>query len=597
MFVGKTPILNGNKSGVGWNTTPEVERKGTRSWLEIIPYLAGTKCHLFSLVSNGCKKPMYFLVFTVLVFYSILIKQQHSTRAKGHRMKNGKLRSTTPTSLLPLPADVDLVRFETNLLQIGFFSAHDPRTKSTTTSRSWRRLEQTVTRDGQRIKVTAEFRSSELLGLPSTADRDKFLALMKIVSEERARIGKVQNPIRFSGYRLLKELGLSDSGQNYEEISTWGRRMADTTITSERVIYFSARKRYSDKTIHVFRSFQRVGESNLDDSDRSEAYEIELEDWLLENLNHGYVIPEDFRAYKKLTRPTAKGIFGNLHLWFHASQGRAVEKDYAELCNFLNVRVYPHASKIKETMGQSLDELVGVGYLSSWQLQPMSTKKGFKIVMLPGDELLRVISLSQKKQLGDRSSGSAELSVAQQLAVDALLEHGILPAKAKMLVQQYDPEQIVDQVEYAQTQIFSGSHGRQKIDNPAGFIIYNIENGLPVPATFLTTRKRKELDTIREQRELEMQYEATLQIKYMQWKEGLVNAELEARYSGSQLSRVLGEIISKRMKSDPQFKRMSMNKPGLETLALSYLRKELLEELMVPSYDDWKKEQRQGELF
>src|ERR1700751_4747822 len=288
-----------------------------------------------------------------------------------------KVSQTETSNLLPLNADVDLVRFETNLLQIGFFSAQDPRKKRD----SWRRLEQTINRDGQRIRITAEFRSSELLGLPSNADRDKFFALVKIISEERARVGKIQNPVRFSGYRLLKELGLTDAGQNYDEISNWGRRMADTTITSERVVYLAARKRYSDKTIHVFRSFQRVGSSNLDNSERTEAYEVELEDWLLENLNQSYVVPEDFRAYKLLTRPTAKGIFGNLHLWFHASQGRAVEKDYADLCNFLNIRAYPHASKIRETMGQSLDELVGIKYLSNWDLQPMTTKLGFKIVL------------------------------------------------------------------------------------------------------------------------------------------------------------------------------------------------------------------------
>jgi hypothetical protein len=114
---------------------------------------------------------------------------------------------------------------------------------------------------GHPFRVTAVFCAPELPGLPSTADRDKFLALMKIVSEERARVGTFQNPIRFSGYRLLNELGLSYSGQNYEDISYSGRRMADTTITSEGVIYVSARKRYSDKTIHDFRSFQGVGES------------------------------------------------------------------------------------------------------------------------------------------------------------------------------------------------------------------------------------------------------------------------------------------------------------------------------------------------
>ena len=83
-----------------------------------------------------------------------------------------------------------------------------------------------------------------------------------------------------------------------------------------------------------------------------------LEDWLIENLNQRYVVPEDFNAYKQLTRPTAKGVFGNLHLWFHASQGRQVEKDYAELCNLLNIQAYPHLSKIKSTMGLALNELV-----------------------------------------------------------------------------------------------------------------------------------------------------------------------------------------------------------------------------------------------
>ena len=33
-----------------------------------------------------------------------------------------------------------------------------------------------------------------------------------------------------------------------------------------------------------------------------------LEEWLIENLNQRYVIPEDFNAYNMLTRPTAKGM-------------------------------------------------------------------------------------------------------------------------------------------------------------------------------------------------------------------------------------------------------------------------------------------------
>ncbi len=175
---------------------------------------------------------------------------------------------TTTGILTPLSAAADLIRFEKNLLQIGFFGAHDTRHKSQST----RRIEQLVNRDGQKIRVSAEFRASQELGLPSTSDRDKYIAFMRIAMEETSRYGQLSNPIRFTGYRLLKQLGLSYSGENYEDINRWGQRMADTTITSEQVIYLAARKRYANKTVHVFRSFMRAGQSNLDDTDKTESY-------------------------------------------------------------------------------------------------------------------------------------------------------------------------------------------------------------------------------------------------------------------------------------------------------------------------------------
>ncbi|RZU35629.1 replication initiator protein A [Edaphobacter modestus] len=501
------------------------------------------------------------------------------------------------TALLPLPVDVDfdLIRFEKNLLNIGFFSSHDPRTKNQ--NRSSRRMEQTVNQDGKRIRVSVEFQSSEVLGLPSTADRDKFLAFMKIVNEERAREGFIGNKIRFRGSRLLKELGISRSGRNYDDIYEWGRRLAQTTITSEKVIYLPSRKRYSDRTVHVFRSFQRVGESNNDGSDRVDLFEIELEDWLLENLNHGYVVPEDFNAYKLLSRPTAKGIFGNLHLWFHASQGKSVEKDYVELCNYLNVTPYQHLSKIKSTMGASLDELTKIKYLSSWQVQPMATKRGYKIVMLPGEVLLRVIQHSQKKQITDKAPTSYGLNQIQQKAFDVLVDHGVLPQKARMLVMQYDPELILDQVEVCLSQLFDPTNGRQKIANPPGFIVYQIENGLPVPTTFITERKRKEFEAQKKQKQQADEIEWTLRTKYGEWKDELLNAEVAARYPSEQLPNVLEGIIKNRIRKDPKFKASTWTRSALEQAALALLRKELLEELALPEFEDWKAERPQAELF
>ena len=71
-------------------------------------------------------------------------------------------KTKRPASLLPVAVDPDLVRFEKNLLQIGFFGANDSRDKNRTS----RRIEQVVFRNGHKVKVAAEFRGSEQLGLP-----------------------------------------------------------------------------------------------------------------------------------------------------------------------------------------------------------------------------------------------------------------------------------------------------------------------------------------------------------------------------------------------------------------------------------------------
>jgi len=517
-------------------------------------------------------------------------------------MNRNKLDSSTDqttATLIPLPAAVDFIRFEKNLLQIGFFGAHDIRHNS----KSTRRIEQVVNRDGQKIKVSAEFRASQEMGLPSTSDRDKYIAFMRIAQEEKTKHGQISNPIRFTGYRLLKELGLSYSGENYEDINRWGQRMADTTITSEQVIYLAARKRYANKTVHVFRSFTRAGQSNLNDTGKTESYEVVLEDWLLENLNQSYVVPEDFNAYRMLKRPTAKGIFGYLHLWFHASRGRQIEKSYAELCILLNIPVYKHISKIRDTMGRSLNELVDVGYLSSWDVKPMSTKEGYKLVLLPGEELLHVLAISQRKQIAEQGDSDVEMSSspalidalndAQRAAVSALLDRGITPAKASSLVRQHEPETLVDQIEYAEFLISRDK--RREFDNPAGFIIYTIENQVPVPTSFVTSRRLRQQEE-KAQKQVERDARAIeMRVEYDECVERWVEEEIASRYPGHELKKKAKDVIAQRVRSDERFSKMAPHHQ--EALALQFLRRDTQQELALPSFEQWCEQKHQMNLF
>ncbi len=89
------------------------------------------------------------------------------------------------TTLITLPDAVDLIRFEKNLLQIGFFGAHERRGRQLASSR---RIEQWVNREGKKIRVSADFRSSESLGLHSTSDRDKYMGFKKLLMDTKLSI-------------------------------------------------------------------------------------------------------------------------------------------------------------------------------------------------------------------------------------------------------------------------------------------------------------------------------------------------------------------------------------------------------------------------
>lgn len=514
-------------------------------------------------------------------------------------------RSAQPETLLvTLPDAVDLIRFEKNLLQIGFFGAHERRGRPA----SSRRIEQWVNRDGKKIKVSAEFRSSDALGLPSTSDRDKYMAFMKLAMETKLRNGVVSNPIRFSGYSLLNALGQCDSGENYEALNSWGMRMADTTITSEQVIYSSLRKRYMNKTVHVFRSFTRLGASNLDGSSKIDMFEVELEDWLLENLNESFVVPEDFNMYRKLVRPTAKGIFVYLYLWFFASGGKEVEKDYTELCALLNVRAYEHVSKIRETMGLSLTDLVNIGYLKSWDIRPMTSKAGYKLVLAPGRALKEVLLMTQRKQLAFstaqiESKIEAPLTQLREQARSRLVEHGVASAKAAELARKLEPVALLDRIEYVAAQVEGDRRG--SIKNPAGYLITFTEGEQPIPTTFQTARQRNAEARHRTEREAARSSESarsllTMQLEeeYERWCAAEVDAYLEREFAPELLARRLRDISSRLRKDPDTAATLDRMKPDVRrTELLRRLRREITPELTLPTLEEWTAANPQGALF
>ena len=498
-------------------------------------------------------------------------------------------RSEAPKSLIPVVVEehqVDLVRVEKSLHALGFFASTANREISRTVIQIFRRP------DGQRIQAKAVIEGIPSLGLPTTADRDKYMAFMKIALDQRELQGQLSNPVRFNGTDMIKLLRLCKGGFHYDEINDWCKRMVATTIMSESSIFLADRRQYASDTFHVFDRVVLVGEE-LTDGTRSEFYQVYLSQWQLANLNQGYMLPLDFNAYLKLHRDIAKALFGHLSVWFYASRGQSIEKKYSDLCQLLHIRAYPHLSKALSVLEPSLRELTEIGYLSDWELTKTSGGGEFKLALSPGNRLLSLPNFANAVNPEARAALEASLPGW----VEELVQRGVTERKARQLALDIpDNQRVMDQIEYAEHLIAQDRKGRGKISNPAGFFIWAIEQNLYVPGDFETSEKRhqEELRNESENAQRARQYE--LQAEYDEFCHERVREKLEADYPGAKLEAAIKEQMKAIKREQPEW--FGKVPEGVrKEAALSRLRATVREGLDLPGMDKWKKQNVQRRMF
>jgi hypothetical protein len=494
---------------------------------------------------------------------------------------------STAQALLPVVVEqLDLVRVEKSLHSLGFFASTANKEISRTILQVFRRP------DGQRIQAKAVIEGIPSLGLPTTADRDKYMAFMKIALDQRELQGDLTNPVRFSGADMIKLLRLRKGGFHYDEINDWCKRMVATTIMSEACIFLADRRQYATDTFHVFDRVVLIGEE-LHDGTRSEFYQVYLSQWQLTNLNQGYLLPLDFNAYLKLKRDISKALFGHLSVWFYASRGQSIEKKYPDLCQLLNIRAYPHLSKARSVLEPSLQELVDIEYLSGWELVRTARGTDFKLSLSPGKRLLSLPSFSNVVN----PEAQAAIEARLPLWVGELVQRGVAERKARQLALDVpDDQPVLDQIEYAEYLIQQDRRGRGKISNPAGFFIWAIESNLSVPPEFETSRKRR-LREAQENDASDQRFRAVqLENEYDEFCEKQIHGKLEADYAADRLKDALRDQMKAIKREQPEWFGRIPEETRRE-VALGRLKALIRDSLNLPSFEHWSKRDLQQRLF
>jgi hypothetical protein len=496
-------------------------------------------------------------------------------------------------TLLPSePLKREIVRVEKNLNTFGYFTPSSKRLRSPSKNVTL----QVRSEDGRRIEAKATIYPAAELGLPTTADQDKYFAFQKIIERIRKRQGVITNPVRFSSGAMLEILGKTDGGKNYREIWEWLRRMTLTGIESEGVIYLAGRKKYARDLFHVFQRSVAVGEE-LEDGKVAEDNYVWLSDWQLDNLNNRHTLPIDYDLYRTLQLHIAKALVPLLQIWFYASRkDQRVEKKYSDLCSLLGLQKFKSPSRIKQQIAPSLDELQSKRLLCFWELVHTLDGSDYKLVLEAGPAFVSPADLRI-----EGADHPALSDARQNEIVEALTARGVRQDRARKLVLDLpDDQPVLDQIEWGDSEVARKERTSDPIANPPGFYLYLVRANVLVPPAFETTRKRRLREEARQQSAEAAALEAQRELELYEQKERYqaflteqTDAHIRSRITPAALDRLVRAQMKKIKDEYPQYR---WPEQTLRDFASKKLRDEIAAELNLPSFKEFR-EQRAGFLF
>ena len=271
------------------------------------------------------------------------------------------------------------------------------------------------------------------------------------------------------------------------------------------------------------------------------------------------------------------------------------EKRYDELCQVLNLHPYSHASKIKEKLGPSLDELVEHGYLAGWNLDLTSDHAGHKIIFRHGERF----GGDQRKTIASQSNPQVRQTLREEeqklnpSLVEELVRRNIPERQAKKLLANIaEGQEVMDQLEWGDYWIRQNSGS--KILNPPGFYIYLIKENIRPPELFETSRKKAIFSKQKQAREQEIEKQAALELAYEDYRDQILDGYIAENYPGEKYQAL---IERKKQELSPQYRQFTFWKPeALVKFLETSVRADLEKGLSLQTFDSFCKKRNLAEL-
>lgn len=250
-------------------------------------------------------------------------------------------------------------------------------------------------RDGLPRKVEIEIMPSAKWGYPTVLDLEYFRAFERALTMMWEREGVVPDVLRISGRELIRLTGRTPNGDRQQEVREFLDRLSGLVLQEHRK---NAKGRRAETGVHIF---ERIDREEMSPGDRSEGqwtHQIRLADWYWANLNNFHCHIQDQRVFWALQRDLTKLLYQHLHALFRVGRGAASES-YAELSMNLSLKRLRAISEIRRQLKPAHDELLQLGFIGKWSLEPMPSQKKEYLVLWEAGPTWHEVYQKEREQL------------------------------------------------------------------------------------------------------------------------------------------------------------------------------------------------------
>ena len=429
-------------------------------------------------------------------------RQEDNRAQKGEEFQNQKTVQELDKDLTMIQGERDseklMVRSELNLEQNSIFTVSTYREKSREIA------VREVAPNGdviERKAIIGRMADGIETGVLTTYHFKVYLALIDLWE----KAGKpVQEPIHFTSLRVMRCLGMGDSGEEYRHFKRWLRNLRQIPITFINSFRAPGSTEHTDLAdITVLNHLHIYERKNIGKAKRTRGYgEFRFDDHILENLIGNYTHPLRLDVIRSFRRHRDMAIL----LYTYMDRNLAFRSKYEiglqKLFNHLDLsqRHVKYPSDRKRVIDPVLKELQGkplsTGTLSYCHISKTEDGKDYKLVCC---------KKSLRKGLQDREAppqlsapqSETEPEESDSEMISSLVQKGLTQKQVEKLLSEKGADVVKAQLDYLPFRLTEYREQGRGV-NEAAMLHESIKDNWQPPAGYFQAQKDKKRETKRQ---------------------------------------------------------------------------------------------------